>query len=58
MATYPLAKGNKELAAAIKELSRLKYGRDREIVEAELMERTQLGTASKKSLNEVTEASL
>lgn len=43
MMTYPPKTGNKELAAAIKELSRLKYGRPREIVEAEIMERAQLG---------------
>ncbi len=36
-------RGNTELADAIKELSRLKYGRDKEIVEAEIMERTQIG---------------
>lgn len=34
--------GNSELAKSIKELSRLKYGRDREIVEEEILERTQL----------------
>ena len=58
MSTFPIPKGNKELAAAIKELSRLKYGRDREIVEAEIMERTQLGSAQSKSKNETIEASL
>lgn len=46
MMTYPPRPGNKELAAAIKELSRLTYGRPREIVEAEIMERTQLGVAT------------
>lgn len=39
----PKSKGDRELAEAIKELSRLKYGRDRALVEAEIMERTQLG---------------
>lgn len=39
----PKPKGDRELAEAIKELSRLKYGRDRTLVEAEIMERTQLG---------------
>ena len=39
----PPPKGDIELASAIKELSRLKYGRDRAIVEAEIMERTALG---------------
>ena len=41
--------GNKELASAIKELSRLKYGRPREIVEAEIAERAQLGAATAKA---------
>jgi len=44
--TYPVPKGNRELAEAIKEMSRLKYGRDRKIVEAEIAERTQLGKAA------------
>lgn len=39
----PVGKGDRELASAIKELSRLKYGRDRTIVEAEILERTALG---------------
>ncbi|MFH1405046.1 MAG: type IV secretion system DNA-binding domain-containing protein [Patescibacteria group bacterium] len=37
-------KGDKELLKSYKELSRFKYGRDRAIVEAEIMERTQLGS--------------
>ncbi|MFA5175293.1 MAG: type IV secretory system conjugative DNA transfer family protein [Patescibacteria group bacterium] len=45
MMTLPPTPGNKDLAAAIKELSRLKYGRPREIVESEIMERARLGTA-------------
>lgn len=40
----PIGRGDRELAEAIKELSRLKYGRDRAIVEAEIMERAQLGS--------------
>ncbi len=36
----PPPKGDPELASAIKELSRLKYGRDKSIVEADIMERT------------------
>ncbi len=36
---------NRELAEAIKELSRLKYGRDRNVVEAEVMERSKIGTS-------------
>ncbi|MBN1325464.1 type IV secretion system DNA-binding domain-containing protein [Candidatus Falkowbacteria bacterium] len=35
---------NPELASAIKELSRLKYGRPREIVEAEIIERAKIGS--------------
>ena len=54
MLTYPPTPGNKELAAAIKELSRLKYGRPREIVETEILERTRLGgeTAVTNSVSE------
>ncbi|MDO9509883.1 MAG: type IV secretion system DNA-binding domain-containing protein, partial [Candidatus Magasanikbacteria bacterium] len=44
MNTFGPQPGNKELAAAIKELSRLKYGRPREIVEAEILERSALGS--------------
>ena len=40
MYTFPLEKGDHELAAMLKELSRLRYGRDRELVEEELRERT------------------
>lgn len=43
MRTFPAPKGNPEIAKAIKELSRLKYGRDRAIVEAEIKERSKLG---------------
>ncbi len=58
MMTYPPQPGNKELAAAIKELSRLKYGRPREIVDAEIMERAQLGVATKASEMDLSETSL
>jgi len=57
MSTYPPKSGNKELAAAIKELSRLKYGRPREIVEAEIMERARLGESKTDTLD-LTEASM
>jgi hypothetical protein len=57
MMTYPAKPGSKEMAAAIKELSRLKYGRPRELVTAEIMERAQLG-ASKSSNLDLSEASL
>jgi len=49
MNTFPPTPGNKEIAAAIKELSRLKYGRSRDIVETEIMERAQLGIVAKKA---------
>lgn len=37
--TLPPVKGNPEMAKAIRELSRLKYGKDRKIVEEEIRER-------------------
>ncbi len=58
MLTYPPRAGNKELAAAIKELSRLKYGRPREIVEAEIAERARLGAVVAESETGVSEATL
>jgi hypothetical protein len=42
MSMYAPPKGDPKLTAAIKQLSRLKYGRDREIVEAEIQERLRL----------------
>ncbi|MFA5188691.1 MAG: type IV secretion system DNA-binding domain-containing protein [Patescibacteria group bacterium] len=42
-------KANPELAQAIKELSRLKYGRDRNIVEAEIIERTKKTVAKEEN---------
>lgn len=57
MMTYPPQTGNKELAAAIKELSRLKYGRPREIVESEISERAQLGVTAGAGENDLSEAS-
>lgn len=42
MATYPPTSGNQEIANAFKELSRLKYGRDKDLVNREIMERTRL----------------
>jgi hypothetical protein len=58
MLTYPPIPGNKELAAAIKELSRLKYGRSRELVEAEIAERAQLGVAVAQADNSPNEPTL
>lgn len=57
MATYPPKKGNVELAEAIKQLARLKYGRDKRIVEAEILERTKLGETNVKGA-ELAEATL
>ncbi len=42
MKTYPPTKGDQEIANALKELSRLKYGRDKNIVNREIMERTKM----------------
>lgn len=57
MATYPpIEGGNQEIANAIKQLSRLKFGKDRKMVEADIMERSQLG-GNKASLTPVGESS-
>jgi len=59
MLPYAPQSGNKEMAEAIKELSRLKYGRPREIVEAEITERAALGvTQSKADDTGLSESSL
>ncbi len=42
LTTYPPSKVNRELAGYFKELSRLRYGRDRDVVEREIRERVQL----------------
>lgn len=42
MNIFQAPKGDKKLAEAIKELSRLKYGRNRQIVQEEILERTSL----------------
>jgi hypothetical protein len=42
MVTYPPTRGNQEIANALKELSRLKYGRDKNIVNREIMERAKV----------------
>jgi hypothetical protein len=47
MRTYPPQPGDPRLAAAIKQLSRLKYGRDKAIVEMEILERSQLGSPTR-----------
>ncbi len=58
MNTYPPVTGNADLADAIKQLSRLKYGRDKRIVEAEIMERTKLGASEEQAKTSMVEASL
>ncbi|MBL7053420.1 MAG: type IV secretory system conjugative DNA transfer family protein [Candidatus Portnoybacteria bacterium] len=42
LVTYPPEEGNPEIAEAIKEISRLKYGRDKRIVEEEISKRWKL----------------
>ncbi len=58
MASYPSTRGNRELGAAIKQLSRLKFGRDRDIVESEIMERTKLGESETKNQTQAAEPTL
>ncbi len=58
MNTYPPTRGNPELGNAIKELSRLKFGRDKTIVETELLERTKLDQGTAESKNDMIETSL
>jgi hypothetical protein len=45
MKTYPPTKGSKEIAEAIKELSKLKYGRNRDIVNEEIMKKANFVSA-------------
>ena len=40
MKTYSPTKGDQEIANAFKKLSRLEYGRDKNLVNREIMERT------------------
>ncbi|MBI3573126.1 MAG: type IV secretory system conjugative DNA transfer family protein [Candidatus Kerfeldbacteria bacterium] len=42
--TFPPGQGNPEVAKAIIDFSRLRYGKDRRVVEAEILARTKLGT--------------
>lgn len=58
METYPPVSGDPALAAKIKELSRVKYGRQRAIVTAEIMANSKLGEAVKESNTPSSEASL
>ena len=45
MKTLPPPKYDSKIAETIKELSRLKYGRPRELVEKEIIERTKMFTS-------------
>jgi len=45
MQTYPPTVGDAHVAEAAKQYSRLRYGKDRAVVEAEILERTKLGAA-------------
>ena len=58
MSTYPPVQGDYNLAEKIKELSRLKYGRSRREVTAEILANSKLGEATKESLIHNAEASL
>ncbi|EKD32729.1 MAG: hypothetical protein ACD_76C00158G0001 [uncultured bacterium] len=58
MRTLSPGKSNTKLADAIKQLSRLKYGRDKSIVDSEIMERAQLGERSASQPPEVGVPSL
>ena len=44
--TYPSAGGNLEIAGKVKEMSRLKYGQEREVVEKEILERSKIEEGS------------
>lgn len=46
MRIYPPTKGDLEIARAIRELSRLKYGHDKSVVEKEILERSKLGAST------------
>jgi hypothetical protein len=50
MKTFPPAHGNQDLANSLKELSRLKYGRDADIVNREILERSRMVNALSKGL--------
>jgi hypothetical protein len=58
MRAYPPQPGNARLANAIKQLSRLKYGRDRRIVVSEILDRTKLDQADKQGSGQASEASV
>jgi hypothetical protein len=45
MQTYPPSIGQETIADAVRQYSRLRFGKDRAVVEAEILERTQLGAS-------------
>jgi hypothetical protein len=51
MIGYPPQKGSPEIAKLVKEISHLKYGRPRETVETEILERTRLVQSEPRALN-------
>ncbi|HBH46402.1 MAG TPA: hypothetical protein DDX47_03490 [Candidatus Jacksonbacteria bacterium] len=58
METLPPQPGNSDLARAIKELSRLKYGRPKAEIDAEILLRTQLGSVVAKANTGTIESTL
>ncbi len=58
MQGYPPRRGNPALGEAIRQLSRLKYGRDRRIVEHEILERSQLGVGQTQGKTDMIESTL
>ncbi|MBU4332271.1 type IV secretion system DNA-binding domain-containing protein [Patescibacteria group bacterium] len=58
MATLAPVPGDPKLAEHIKELSRLRCGRERKIVEEEILERTKLGSSETQGKTEAAEKSL
>jgi hypothetical protein len=55
METYPPSQGDSKVIADIKRLSRLQYGRDRAVVEAEILKRTKLGAPAPQPPQPMTE---
>ena len=49
LTTYPPQAGNRQMAQAVKDLSRRKYGRDKSQVEKEILERSKLGAETSPS---------
>ncbi|HBW74027.1 MAG: hypothetical protein UX10_C0009G0007 [Candidatus Magasanikbacteria bacterium GW2011_GWA2_45_39] len=58
MKTVAPQKGDTSIVDAVKTLSRLKYGRDRTLVNAEILERTKLGESEKKAIRPDIEPTL